>query len=120
MPVTAPATTERVGLARLAEVMLGESPRVDAVAGPHGLWVTGDGDRLIRGVVAISGHARRIELTLHVNVLWPVGSLDELAGELREKLSRAARTAGFEGSLGPVAVCFHDVVFEPSDVAEAS
>lgn len=108
-PASQPST-ERVLLARLAEATLTASARVVATTGPGSQWVTADGDRLIIGVVAIAAPSGRWELGLHADAIWPADSLEALAEHLREHLRNAAAAVGLGSALGPIAVCFHDMV----------
>jgi hypothetical protein len=103
------AATERVRLARLAGEAVAAAGEVAATTGDAGAWMTRDGDRFIPGVVAAMLPEGRVELTLHVDAVWPVRSLDEVADALRGRVAGSADAAGLGDRLGPVAVAFHDM-----------
>ena len=101
--------TERVRLAHLAAEAVAVTGGVTATAGPAGLWRTQDGERAIPGVVAIALPEGRFEIALHLEALWPPEPFEVVAGSVRDRLQRLARTAGLGDRLGPVEVAFHDV-----------
>lgn len=99
----------RVELARVAAGVLARTPGTALTAGPGARWSTADGERRIRGVVAVAAPGGRVELELHLVVDWPPGPLGALADEVRRGVSAAVARAGLQHSLGAVQVRIEDV-----------
>jgi len=89
-------------------------PGVALTAGPDARWLTSNGQRTIRGVVAAAQPDGRYELELHLMVAWPPGPLELLADDLRRRILVAAKRAGLEPELGEIQVQI-DAVQAPDD-----
>ena len=103
------APSERVLLARLAlDAALGVPGVVSADAGRSGTRVTVDGEERLPGVLATAladgGYAVELYLVSEVVPLHP------LAERIRDRVERAAASAGLAAALRNVDVAIEDVV----------
>lgn len=125
MAANASLVSDRARLARFAEAAMASNGRVEASAAPEGRSVTADAGRAIVGVLAHATSPTSVELTLNVDVVWPPGSLEALADDLRQQITNDAEAAGLGGALDSVSVRFHDVIetilplAAPATMAEA-
>jgi hypothetical protein len=82
----------------------------DGVAGAQRLWATKDAGEILTGVIVTARPDTRYDVELHLVAQWPVGSLFDLADDVRDQVQRAAGKAGLDQILGGVSVSFEDVL----------
>jgi len=104
------SVSRRVVLAHLAGQAIDRTPGVTATAGPAGRWKTIGAQHTIPGVVAVEDGRGRVDIEVHLVVLWPPPmALEQLGEQFRGRLRRSAGTAGMSERLGAVSVAFDDV-----------
>ena len=98
----------RIRLARVAEGVIALDSAVSPTAG-RGRWITLDGDHVIAGVSVAEGADGKVEIELHLDLVWPTPPIQRVAELIREDVARGARGQGLEDRLGQVDVTLHDL-----------
>lgn len=88
----------------MATDVVARMPGAALTAGRDRRWVTREGAKTIRGVLAVAQPDGRYELQLHLIVAWPPEPLEHLGDEVRRRIRAAAKRAGREDQLGDIKI----------------